>query len=81
VGVDTIRERKINDAVGSAERNGRFGRIARERVKTLTHASSEQNCQNIIHSADCLRLSITIVFSNRCEKYSVVVRRSLEKGT
>jgi hypothetical protein len=49
VGIDTIGQGEVNDAVRPAERHRRFRGILGQRVQALSGAPSQQNGQNIFH--------------------------------
>src|SRR5262245_3288403 len=45
VGVDAIRKRDVDEAILTAERNGRFRALLREREQSIAGATAENDCQ------------------------------------
>ena len=53
--VQTVAERKIDDAIFSAEGNGRFGPLCGEGIEPLTFSSGQDHREDILHLFDCIR--------------------------
>ena len=51
-GVDAVREREVDDPIGTAERDGRLGALARERVEPLAGATREQDRDHVPEHQD-----------------------------
>src|SRR5262249_42479848 len=49
IGVDAIGQRKVDDAIKSAERHRRFGAIARQWIQPSSLAAGQNQGQNISH--------------------------------
>ena len=79
VGVDAVGERDVDDAIDAAEGDGRFGAVARQRIKTLTCSSGQQNSEGIFHLSAWRKL----VFKDlkRGRKYSPGITATGDQGT
>jgi len=49
IGVDASGEGDVNDAIGGAERDGRFGAVASERPQSLALTTGEKNDKSVTH--------------------------------
>src|SRR5204862_6375920 len=46
-GVDEVVDDEIDDAIAPAERDGRLGAVARERIEALAHPAGQDHGQNV----------------------------------
>ena len=56
--IERVRKRKINNSIGTAKGDRRFGSIPCERIEAGAFASCKNDCQNVLHERISVRLEV-----------------------
>ena len=76
VAIHAIGKRDIDDAVNAAERDGRFGAVARERPKPLALAAGQQHSDRVAHQGHVRLRRMPFTCSARAILAAIVARSS-----
>ena len=61
IAVDAVGQREVDDAIQAAERHGRLGAVARQRLQACALAAGQNQRQNVFHEFFRGRTSRTIL--------------------